>query len=537
LYKHVLGLDIGSYSLKAVVARGGFGRFEIQRFAAEPLEALELPAQAPDAAAPSLARALSLFGEVHGLAGMDTICALPGHVTSARRLSLPFSDPKKIRRAVPFEVEAQVPYSLEEVVLDYQVLETGTAGADVLAGLARRDLLARHMETLEAGGVDPRILELDSAVLANLAPFLENTRGFVFIMDFGHQKTCLCALNGGKLHSVRTIPFGGHALTLALMEDLRIGRAEAEARKHERGLALLETNCPGFARSLERLVKEVDRTLTAPENVRQGRAERILLAGGGARMLGIAEHLAERLGVPVEPLALKSDERFLWRPTADETPAAAAALALTLRGVLRPPVSSLNLRRDEFAYKRDFEVLRRRFLPTLAIAAALVVLMLMNVITILVKDRREIARLDAQIAKVFRETQPGVTRIIDPLGQMRSGVSDMRRRARALGLYGGNVTALQVLRELSSRVPAGTDVTVTDLSIDENRIRVHGTTPSFEVVDQLKTELEAVPFFREVNVADVKTEREGGKSFNLTITVGAPGVPAAVAPPRARGGA
>jgi len=535
LYGQVLGLDIGSFSLKGVVARGGLGRFEILRYTGEHLREEGTP-ESGDAAA-SLARVLSLYRDVHRLSGMEPIGTMPGPMTSTRRLSLPFSDAKKIRQTVPFEVESQVPYGIEEIVLDYQVLDTAAEGTDVLVGLARRELIARQLQALEVAGLDPRILELDSPVLANLSPFLENAGGFVFLADVGHVKTGLCALSGGKLHSARTLPLAGLSLTLALAEDLRAERGEAERRKHEEGLALLHPSRPAFARALDRLVREIDRTFTAPENARLGRPDRILLFGGSARMAGLGEFLQERLGVPVEAPVFRADERFAWRPNAEEALIAPAALALALRGVLRPPVSRLNLRQEEFAYKRDFTVLRRRFLPTVSIAASLLLLVLLNVGVIRVQDHRQIARLDAQMAEILRQTQPGVTRIVDPLAQMRSGVSEIQRRAQALGLYGGNVTALGVLREISSRVPAGVDVTITDLSIDEARIRVHGLTPSYELVDRLKAELQKVSFFREVNVADVKTDSDGAKSFNLTITMGTPGAPVAPAGgvPRRRG--
>ncbi len=535
MYGQVLGLDIGSWSLKGVVARGGLGRFEILRYTGEVLRE-EGASEIGDPAA-ALSHALSLFRDIHRLAGMDPICTLPGPMTSTRRLSLPFSDPKKIRQTVPFEVESQVPFGIDEIVLDYQVLETASEGADVLVGLARRELIARHLRLLEDAGLDPRILELDAPSLANLAPFIENADGFAFLADVGHAKTALCALSGRKLHSARTLPLGGLALTLALADDLRVERGEAERRKHEAGLDLLHPSHPAFARALDRFVREIDRTFTAPENARIGRPDRIVLFGGSARMRGLSELLQERLGIPVEAPVFRADERFAWRPNAEEALVGAAALALALRGVLRPPLSRLNLRQEEFAYRRDFTVLRRRFLPTVSIAGALLLLVLVNIGVIMVQDRRQIAKLDAQMAEIFRQTQPGVTRIVDPLSQMRSGVSEMQRRAQALGIYGANVTALGVLREISSRVPTGVDVTITDLSIDEARIRVHGSTPSYELVDRLKSDLQQVSFFREVNVADVKTDRDGGKSFNLTITMGTPGAPVAPAgtAPRRRG--
>jgi general secretion pathway protein L len=546
LYGRVVGLDIGSYSLKAVVGRGGFGRFEVHRFIEEPLGAMAEPEppreERGEKGDGALSRAIASFLAANALGDAEIVCALPGHLASTRRLTLPFTDPRKVQRTLPFEVEAQIPYGIEEILLDYQVIETAPSRTEILVGLARRELIAKHLETLEAGGVDPRILELDATALANAASFLGAGSGFLFLVDVGHAKTCLCALREGNLHSVRTIPIGGRSFTSALGEDLRVDAAEGERRKHAAGLDLMGARTPAFSRAIDRLVNEIDRTLTAPENVRVGRAERIVLFGGSARMRGLRELLAERLNVTVDAPKLPNDPRFLWRPGPDDATVLPAALGLALRGMTRSPVSRLNLRREEFVYRRDFQVLRRRFLPTLAIAGALFLLILVNVVTIIMKNRHDIAQLDRRIEAIFHETHPGVTRVVDPTAQMKAGLRDMERRAQALGLYGGNITALDVLKEISTRVPRDVDVTVSDLSIDEDRIRIHGTTGSFELVDKLKEDLQKVPFFTEVNVAEVKSDRGGGKSFNLTITVGAPTTPAQApasgpAAPVPRGGA
>jgi hypothetical protein len=116
-------------------------------------------------------------------------------------------------------------------------------------------------------------------------------------------------------------------------------------------------------------------------------------------MRGLADLLRERLGVPAEDPVFRADDRFVWRPDPEEALVAPTALALALRGVLRPPVSRLNLRQEEFAYKRDLNVLRRRFLPTVSITGVLLLLALVNVGVIRVKDHRRIDKLDAQMAE------------------------------------------------------------------------------------------------------------------------------------------
>jgi len=528
LYRRVLGLDIGSYSVKAVLSRGGLGRLEVRRFLQMPRDG-----EGEERDADVIRRAMAAYRRQEDLAGADVICAFPGQHASFRRLHLPFTDPKKIRQTVAFEVESQVPYEIEDLVLDYQVIHRSTDGADALVGLVQRKALGDLLGMLESGGVDPRILELDATALSNIAPFVKDGEGFVFIIDVGHEKTCLSGLRDRKLHSVRTIPLGGKALTIALAEDLGAESAEAERRKHEEGLALLQRSTPAFARTLDRLAREIDRTLTAPENTSLGRPDRLLLCGGTSRAEGMAEFLQERVGIPCAPLALRSDERLAWNLDPDDLPVLPQALGLSLRGALSTPVSTLNLRREEFVYRRDLQVVRQKFMPSLVIVATLLLLLIGNVVAKTLKNRSIAAKLDARIEQVFREANPDVTRIVDPLAQMRQSLDEMKRRTAALGLYAGNVTALDVLREISSRVPADLDVTLSMLSIDEDRIRLQGTTQTFELAERLKSELERIPFFKEVNVGQVQADRGGGKSFDVTITMGSRTAPRPAAAPAA----
>jgi len=529
LYRRVLGLDIGSYSLKAALSRGGLGRLEVRRFMQYPLGA-----SGESDPASAIRQAMAQFRQEEDLTGVEFVCAFPGQKASFRRLQLPFTDARKIQQTVPFEVETQVPYEIDDLLLDYQILEKGAESAQVLVGLTQREALRDLLGTFETGGIDPRVLDFDATALSNVATFLEEGDGFVFILDLGHAKTCLCGLKDRKLHSVRTIPMGGQALTKALQEDLGAEREEAERRKHEAGVELTGSAAPAFARSLDRLVKEIERTLNAAENAALGRPDRLLLCGGTAQMRGLSEYLQDRLGVDCKPLALKRDDRLTWRPGEENALLLPQALGLSLRGTLSAPVSKLNLRRDEFVYQRDFQVLRKKFMPSFAFAAVLIVLLASGVLIETIRNRSIAADIKSQIDGIFRETNPGVTRIPNALGQMRLSLTDMKRRTEALGLYAGNVTALDVLREISTRVPPALDVTLKVLSIDEDRIRFQGTTMSFELVERLKTELEKIAFFSSVNVGDVRSERGGGKSFNVTIVMGTRAVSAA--PPAGSGG-
>ena len=79
---------------------------------------------------------------------------------------------------------------------------------------------------------------------------------------------------------------------------------------------------------------------------------------------------------------------------------------------------------------------------------------------------------------------------------MREAVRDAERRAEILGVYRGNLSALDVLTEISERVPADLDVVFEELSIDGQTMRIRGHTPSFEAADRLGAELAEVPAVR-----------------------------------------
>jgi Tfp pilus assembly protein PilN len=103
---------------------------------------------------------------------------------------------------------------------------------------------------------------------------------------------------------------------------------------------------------------------------------------------------------------------------------------------------------------------------------------------------------------------------------MKEAVRRSQQRADTLGIYRGNLSALQVLTEISSRVPEGLDVIFEELSIDRQVIQIKGHTPSFENVDRLVAELEKYAPFSEITPGETtKDARRGGRTFSLRISL------------------
>jgi general secretion pathway protein L len=151
LKQRVLGLDIGAHSVKAAeIVHTPFRGLEIGQLRTLPLE--------PGA---DLAAELREFLRVYELPTDAVVCALPGDRVSSRRLSFPFSDVKRIAQAVPFEVEGQVPFDLDEFLLDWEPVRRHRGATDVMATLARRSEVGTLLEALREAGIEPRVVEAE----------------------------------------------------------------------------------------------------------------------------------------------------------------------------------------------------------------------------------------------------------------------------------------------------------------------------------------------------------------------------------------
>ena len=296
------------------------------------------------------------FVALHRLATDHVVTALRGDRISSRRLTFPFRERRKLAQAVPFEVEEELPFDLDDVVVDWEIVggdrsPHGGGGGDRAAqrgvGAARRCAPA---------GCAPRTLEAEGLVLGNLAAIFE-LPGQRLLVDLGHRKTTLCVLVDGRAVAARTLPLGGRQLTEAIASDRGLSAADAERAKCEEGVlgAGLGDAPPQTAAVLDRLAREIVRTLGALEDLRSARGPRSTSSRSSAarRQLDrIDEILAERTGIPAARLGLPREGHGAGLVAGGPPILFAPAIALALRGTAQAR-TRMNFRQDEFAVRLD----------------------------------------------------------------------------------------------------------------------------------------------------------------------------------------
>lgn len=509
ILKNILGLDLGSHSIKAVELQQGLRSVQAVHVLSVPREdELSLPEQ------------LQRFVQVHRLSTDHVVTAVRGDRVSVHRLSMPFSERRRLAQAVPFEVADALPFDLEQVVLDWQTIRTERGRAEVVAAIAPRTQVSELIAALHEGGCDPRTVEAEGLVLANLRGAFE-LPGNRLIADIGHQKTTFCALSDAGAVAARSFRVAGAALTEAIAQDRGLSLQDAEREKREHGVfdPVLGRTLPKANGVLEQISGEMVRFVASLEAVIPDGISEVTLVGGTAQLERIDELLADRTGLSVARIGLPREEEGAGLVAGGSPVLHAPAIALALRGTARG-VTDYNFRQDEFARRLDLGRYRRDFGATAVLAAIVLVLALVSFGTRSAFESRGAGDAEARIRAIYEQTLPGRPVPDDPARELREAVRDAQARAEFLGVYSGNRSALDLLQEISARVPPELDLNFEELSIDGQTIRIRVIAKSFEAADRLGAELAKFPPFAQARIGAIETDRvTGGKKFNVTISL------------------
>jgi type II secretory pathway component PulL len=192
------------------------------------------------------------------------------------------------------------------------------------------------------------------------------------------------------------------------------------------------------------------------------------------------------------------------------------ALALALRGNSKS--DGFNFRKGDFKKRKsilEYKALAIKFaIPALAIIFSAVGYWVYTYNNL----QNQQTDLKEQITGVFKDTLPGVTRIVNPIQQLTVKNSELKTTYRPGGLSGAELTIVELLAELSTRIPQTYQVTVVRLVADMDIIRLKAITKDFNTVDNVQKELEKSPYFKSVSISSANQSQKGDEvSFELKI--------------------
>lgn len=248
--------------------------------------------------------------EAHGISGYVTVI-VPGFLLLQKSLKVPQVESQKQAQIVAYEAQNAIPYPLNEVIWDSQVMSSDGVEAEVLLFALRTEVASRIANLVSSTGLRPYAIQA-SPLLDSQAFLLAGGSATeeVLILNVGARSTTLSFVGPGGAN-IQSANIGGNMLTQGLSDNTGQPFAAVEALKvgyfsgvlhlaeSDPQAALLQSNSQQFIR---RLSQDINRRLI---NVRRGagarQPTRILLTGRGALLPGLKEQLCETLRLPVEP--------------------------------------------------------------------------------------------------------------------------------------------------------------------------------------------------------------------------------------------
>jgi type II secretory pathway component PulL len=277
---------------------------------------------------------------------------------------------------------------------------------------------------------------------------------------------------------------------------------------------------------IDRLAREIVRTANSLEEVLAGLSAgpvgELTLFGGTAQLDRIDEILTERTRIPAARLDLPDEGHGQTLAAGDPPLVHAPAMALALRGTAQAK-TRMNFLQDEFAVRIDLGRFRKDFGWTAFLAGVTLVIAIVSFATSTVLELRQAEAVEATVDRLYSEAFPGQPVPDNAIVTLRQALADANDRAEFLGVYPGNLSALDVLGEISRRIPEDLDIVFEELSIDRQIIRMKVYATKFESADRLGAELAKFAPFASAQIGSIeKDPKRGGKRFSVTISLAKP---------------
>jgi len=300
----LVGLDIGSHAIKAVELELQPNKsYRLVRWGiSPPLAEAIVDGEIMDRQL--VTDAISNLFESRGIKQKQVVAAVSGRAVIVKKILMNRLSAEDAQQAVYWEAEQHVPYDINDVSLDFEIL--GPAPSDpkqmqVLLVAAKKDMVLSFSDLIREAGLNPLIVDVDSFAAQNA---LEANYDFgpdevVASLNIGNEITNINITRAGIPYFTKDLQLGGSTFTEGAQRKFGISQAEAEglvrgeSAGHDLG-PVLEQSCEALAVALERAQAYL-RTAGEP-----GTVSRVMLCGGSALTPGLAEYLGRRIGVPAE---------------------------------------------------------------------------------------------------------------------------------------------------------------------------------------------------------------------------------------------
>ncbi len=305
--KDVLGIDIGSSSVKLVQLRQQKNSFVLQNIGLIPLP----PEAIVDNAlmdSSSIVETVKNLVKSLNIKEKEIVCSVSGNSVIIRKISLPSMPPEELEDQIQWEAEQYIPFDINDVNIDFQMLaqdEQDATKMNVLLVASKKDIINDYVTVFNEAGLKLVVMDVDSFAVQNIFElnYDVDPDEVYALINIGASIMNINIVKGGVSLFTRDVQMGGNLYTEEIQKQFALQGDEAERVK----LTGVSSDPARFkdvmARINETLAIEIRRSLDFyNSNAGEGKISRVYLSGGSSKASMLVEVVSERLGMPVEIL-------------------------------------------------------------------------------------------------------------------------------------------------------------------------------------------------------------------------------------------
>ena len=307
----LIGLDIGSSSIKVVQLKEIEGNYTLTRFGMVSLA----PEMIVDGTIMDSVRCVEILQNLikdQSITSKDAVISLSGHSVIVKKVVLPQMTEDELAESIRWEAEQYIPFDINDVNMDFQILNTfadaeGKSQMNVLLAAVKKDKMTEYTSLVIEAGLKPVIVDIDAFALENMYCINYDVREdeTIALINVGASLTNINILQGGTFAFTRDVSIGGNKYTETVQKDLGLSYDDAEKAKKGENVEGVDsfTLDPVIENVSNEIVSEITRSFgyfkTASGNEK---IDKIMLGGGASKTKNFGNYLQERLETPVEML-------------------------------------------------------------------------------------------------------------------------------------------------------------------------------------------------------------------------------------------
>ncbi len=507
---YIVGIDVGSYEVKASLFEGSLGRYAFQK---------NLSCIVADGEEPLIVRQSMAKKKLLDMLPKDSRCftVYPAEALSIKSLTLPFDDQTKVEQTLPFYIEDQIPFEIEDVVLANRIVNISEGETELFLSVVPKEKLSAFLERNKELNIDAEILPVDADVLSN-----SSYTPYEVILDIGHTRTLCVLCFEGKAVLIRVLSQGVRSIVQSLTNKYSADEAITYLQNADLMTPNVlveeeeESTTPDsiIVQELQKWSTAIRQLLISFEDQLDVEIQQVQICGGGSRIAGIEEYLHADLGVPVQMMTIAQSNEELYH--------FGLSYWIGQCAIGNTHGRELNLRTGEFSYKGNLERLGVVLRGVVLASVALLGLGFAWFGAQYYQLNEELNQKNQELFSLFSEIMPEYPVPDDP--EMVASLINTEKEDTQLQLesfvriFPSEPPILSKLKAFSEHLPphAQARIDVSEMKFSKNSINVKAETDQFEQATSIVQGLKKYPLFAQAQKSDEKNVAKGVR-FNIVI--------------------